>query len=248
MTKDPFGDRMKSYENQESFPEILDSNLPFYVRLDGRRFSKVTEKLPKPFCTSFRRCMETTGLLLFRQFRPDISYVCSDEISLGWKTAPIPEGQTSRYEFSGRRTKLLTLMSGFASTVFREYTLFNDQHFCGIDPFSLYPHFDARGYQPPNDIELANSFLWRMLEYRRNAVSAIAQTMFSQKELQGVKTETLKKMICEKLGVSRLENAYTLMDLCGEFNYRTKQHPERIGKAYMTFEDIMKGINNEPIT
>jgi tRNA(His) 5'-end guanylyltransferase len=183
MAKDPMGDRMKAYENQESFPETLDSSLPFYVRLDGRSFSKLTKKMVKPFDNKFTSIMDVIASSIFNEFNPTLVYVQSDEISIGWKTAPINEGQNSRYDFSGRRTKILTLLSGFASSIIsKEFE-------------TAYPHFDARGYQPPSDIELANSFLWRMYDCKRNSINSIGQSLYFQKHLSGISQEKLIELL-----------------------------------------------------
>jgi len=57
---------------------------PFFVRLDGRRFQAVAEKLhvDKPFDQTFAKCLVVAGKTLFKDsLNPALIYVASDEIS-----------------------------------------------------------------------------------------------------------------------------------------------------------------------
>jgi tRNA(His) 5'-end guanylyltransferase len=57
--------------------------------------------------------------------------------------------------------------------------------------------FDCRAFVLPKD-EVNNYFLWRQKDCERNAVSMVARTLFSDKELEGKSTEERKQMMAEK--------------------------------------------------
>ena len=61
------------------------------------------------------------------------------------------------------------------------------------------PHFDCRVFQLPNEMELANCFVWREIDAVRNSVSMLAQANFSHKSLQGLDSKQLQnKLLTEK--------------------------------------------------
>lgn len=59
------------------------------------------------------------------------------------------------------------------------------------------PHFDARVFQRPSKEEAANTFLWRAMDARKNAVSMIAQSRFSAKTLHGKDQAAMLSMLAE---------------------------------------------------
>ena len=62
----------------------------------------------------------------------------------------------------------------------------------------IIPSFDCRVFQLPNEIELANTFVWREIDAVRNSVSMLAQANFSHKELQGKDRKAMITMLEEK--------------------------------------------------
>jgi tRNA(His) 5'-end guanylyltransferase len=52
--------------------------------------------------------------------------------------------------------------------------------------------FDARVFQIPQKVEVENYFIWRQQDATRNSISSVAQSMYSPKELHGVKTDVCK--------------------------------------------------------
>lgn len=59
--------------------------------------------------------------------------------------------------------------------------------------------FDARVFMLPKD-EVCNYFIWRQQDASRNSIQAVAQNIFSCKEIQGKNTDELQEMIFQKTG------------------------------------------------
>lgn len=71
---------MKSYEAITNIK--LNNNEPAIARLDGHGFSKFTKGFTKPYDENFGNLMILTSLNLFKQYRANIVYTQSDEITL----------------------------------------------------------------------------------------------------------------------------------------------------------------------
>lgn len=220
--KDPMGDRIKQMESQGVQAFQFNDDLPLYIRLDGRSFSKLTKglKAAKPFDPRITSMMVNIADYLVRHFSADLAYVQSDEITIVWKQKPVSPGQVSRFMFSGRPVKLLTTMAASAASIatMEIYKSFGEHRIVS---------FDARAAQPKDDGELANAVLWRMFDCRRNAVQAIAQSIFSHKQLQGIDFNQQKAMIREHLG-SNLQWPWSRQSLLGTTLVHTPEGIEHI--------------------
>jgi tRNA(His) 5'-end guanylyltransferase len=64
--------------------------------------------------------------------------------------------------------------------------------------FNKMAQFDARVFQIPSRIEVENYFIWRQQDAVRNSISSVAQSLYSHKELNGVKTNEMQEMIFQK--------------------------------------------------
>lgn len=169
---DDFGGRMKAYEAVETGRK-LDVHLPIYARIDGRAFSSFTRGMVRPFDMRMTAAMIETTKHLVHATHARMGYVQSDEISLVW-LAGAPESDVF---FSGKIQKMCSVLASiaaakFATAIPSEYA-------------SRLPHFDARVFQLPDKIEAANVFLWRAMDARKNAISMVAQSRFSAKQLHG---------------------------------------------------------------
>lgn len=186
---DDFGNRMKAYEAVESQRLIL-QGAPVYIRLDGRSFSRFTSGLPRPYDPNVSWAMKKTTEELVRQFKADIAYTQSDEISLGWKNE-------SDFIFSGRIQKINSVLAGVASAAFMKacYRL------GGVyeeKAYNMLPSFDSRLFQTPDLMEMINAFIWRAQDCRKNATSMAARAHFSHKALQGKGQKEMKEMMQTK--------------------------------------------------
>jgi tRNA(His) 5'-end guanylyltransferase len=181
---DDFGNRMKAYEAAETARK-LDQMLPIYARIDGRAFSTFTRGMNKPFDMRMTAAMIETTKHLVHASHARIGYVQSDEISLVWLAAA-PESDVF---FSGKVQKMCSVLASLAAAKFATVipAEFTDR----------FPHFDARVFHLPSKDEAANAFLWRAMDARKNAISMVAQSLFSHKELHRKDQKAMLAMIAD---------------------------------------------------
>jgi len=101
------------HSKNEVFSQLcVPPDLPFFVRLDGRRFQAVSETIgaQKPFDEKFAKCLVASAIAMFQSgFTPALAYVVSDEINLLFLyTAP----------FRRRVEKINSILAGVASSAF----------------------------------------------------------------------------------------------------------------------------------
>jgi tRNA(His) guanylyltransferase len=186
---DLLGKQIKTWEKEYESRVIIPIE-PLIVRLDGRAFSKYTKKFEKPFSSVFSDLMISTTKFLCQAYKPDIAYVQSDEINLCF----LPKFTVGfQHIFGGRPVKISSVLAGQASSHFTRCIVE-----MGIDGT---PHFDGRTFTCIESNlgswrhETALYFLWRHKDATRNGILQYAQSLFSQKQLQGVKTEDVLHMI-----------------------------------------------------
>lgn len=181
---DEFGDRMKSYEGVET-SRRLDPRLPVYARIDGRSFSRFTRGMDRPFDAKMTEAMIATAAHLVHATHARMAYTQSDEISLIW----LAETAASDIFFSGKVQKMASVLASLAAAKFARV--------CPPGYEDRLPHFDARVFQLPSLTEGANAFLWRALDARKNAISMVAQSRFSPKQLHGKSQRDMLAMLTE---------------------------------------------------
>ena len=191
MTKDELGTYCKELESRGT-KEYADKRKPLLVRLDGRAFHTYTKGLKRPYDDRLSNCMLETTKKLIEEFHPRVGYTQSDEISLlFWAD---PEYLTSCHPFDGKVQKLTSVLAGLASSVFsleayktipekREYT----------------PHFDARVWSVDSYDDVVKTFVWRMIDARKNSVTMAAQSVYSHKELLNIHTDQKLIMLKDKV-------------------------------------------------
>ena len=216
MRFDELGTRIKQYEAQTTHRYLM-PGLPVYARIDGRAFCR---GLKKPFCYELVETMQEVTKSLVEETHAQLGYVQSDEISLCWL-------DINKAPFDGKLHKLESVLASLATSKFVNYiyekyfeAYFNYKGMEGKqDPhcehwgyqmdceawYPLYnkvkklnPSFDCRVFQLPNEMELANTFIWREIDAVRNSVSMLAQANFSHKELQGKDRKAMLTMLEEK--------------------------------------------------
>ena len=212
MRYEELGIRMKSFEYQTTCNKLI-PQLPIIARIDGRAFHTFCKGLQKPFCMELVETMQEVCKHLVFETKAQLGYVQSDEISLCWLSY-------DKAPFNGKLFKLQSVLSSMATAKFNNYittTYFTGKqiqdtmshitevasnevwkklfHKCIV----LNPSFDCRVFQLPNEIELANCFIWRELDAVRNSVQMVAQANFSHKQLQGLSSNELQnKLLIEK--------------------------------------------------
>ena len=190
MKKQPnkitLGDRMKKFESVTTDTSLV-PGIPVYVRLDGRSFHTFCNGLNKPFDMHFVEIMQEVTKYLHDKTGAAISYVQSDEISLGYL-------EPSKMPFDGRLFKIQSVFAGMASSMFTYLCLKSGQGRLIDRVERLMPHFDCRVCQMSLS-DMAGMFLFRSLDCLKNSVTMVAQSKFSHKRLQGVNTADKKKML-----------------------------------------------------
>lgn len=188
--KDMLGTRMKNYEFVETSRKF-DPTLPVYARIDGRSFSNFTKHMSRPYDVSMSNSMIDTMKYLVDKTNASIGYTQSDEISLAW---PGSVDHTKLF-FDGKVQKSCSVLAGMATAKFISAYIMN----FNTVPEGM-PHFDCRVFQLPSQTEVANTFLWRELDARKNAISMLARHHFSHKLLQGKSGKEMTNML-EGIGV-----------------------------------------------
>lgn len=187
--KDPLGDRMKIYEGIDA--HTLIPRLPICVRIDGRAFHTFTKKLKKPYDDDLCQLMVRTTKQLVKETKANIGYTQSDEISLILHN---PEPQSQAF-FGGKIQKLCSVLASIATAHF----VYHIPTY--LEKFklpTLTPTFDCRVWNVPSEIEAANVILWRWFDARRNSISTLAQTHFSNRQLHKKTTAEMLVLLKQK--------------------------------------------------
>ena len=182
-------DAMKEIEEVTTSTTLV-PNIPVYARLDGRCFHTFCRGLDKPFDKCFMELMRETTQYLHSKTGAVISYVQSDEISLGFLTP-------TAMPFERRLFKLQSVFAGMASSYFCINGLTTKlkekiERQC--------PHFDCRVCQMSLE-DMTKMFLFRANDCLKNSVSMVAQANFSHKRLQNANTNDRKRMLLEEKGI-----------------------------------------------
>lgn len=182
MIKDSLGDRMKRYEGASR--STLTPRMPIIVRVDGRSFHTFTKHCERPFDIDIANAMLAAAVGLMQDTHAELAYVQSDEISLllhGYKRF------SSKPYFDNEVQKIASVTASVASSSVSLTTR---------RPCS----FDARVFAVPES-DVCNYFVWRQKDAIRNSVQMVAQSLFSQKELDQRNCDKLKEM-CRSKGVN----------------------------------------------
>lgn len=185
MDKDSLGTRMKdNYE--KAFSYRLPSRMPIILRLDGKSFHSFTKGMDKPFDENLVDLMsELAWYMCTNTHTAQLAYVQSDEISIllhNYKKL-----DTCPY-FSNEVQKICSVSAGMASSYLSL-------------KYGREAIFDARVFVLPES-EVVNYFVWRQLDATRNSISMVAQSKFTQKELNGKSSKEMQEMMFQKDGTN----------------------------------------------
>lgn len=192
MSKDEFGDRIKGFESVCTSNK-LNRDLPVYLRLDGRSFSKLTKPFQRPHDPKFAWAMADTAKKVMAEFHADIGYCQSDEISLGW--LPLSEEESPIFDY--KVFKLTSVVASFASIVLYQ-NLIKLGGLYAERAKNMLPHMDARVFNVPSNLELINAFVWREHDALKNNVQLLARYNIGHKIMQGKPNSEVKQMLLEK--------------------------------------------------
>ena len=186
-----FGDRMKLYERREAGRRCMPL-LPICARIDGKRFSRWTEGLARPYDPRLSQLMHRVTAKLVRETQARIGYTQSDEISLVFHSRT----HAAQVFLDGRIQKLTSILASMTTAAFNH----------GVA--ELIPErrdrpaiFDCRVWTVPNLEEAANTLLWRERDATKNAVSMAARHYYSHAEIDG-KTSGEQQELLFRAGVN----------------------------------------------
>jgi tRNA(His) 5'-end guanylyltransferase len=171
--KDDLGNRMKEYELAEAGQRLMPT-LPICARIDGKRFSRFTEGLERPFDLRLSRLMIATTRYLVEETAACVGYTQSDEMSLVWHE---PDPRTKSF-LDRRVQKLTSILASMATGYFNAHLAAAIPEKAGSIAL-----FDCRVWAVPNREEAANVFLWRELDATKNSVSMAARAHYPHAEI-----------------------------------------------------------------
>lgn len=215
---DELGDRMKEYELAEAGRRLMPA-LPICARIDGKRFSKFTRDLARPFDERLSRLMVETTRFLVEETVARVGYTQSDEITLLWHDADV----RARSFLDRRVQKLTSILASMATGVFN----------AGLarllpEKASEIALFDCRVWAVPTREEAANVVLWRELDATKNSVSMAARAFYSHEQTTNKNNAQLHELLFQK-GINW--NDYPRFFKRGTFLRR-----ERVERAFTTLE------------
>ena len=213
MKYETLGDRMKgAYENK--YRLYLPERIPVIIRLDGKAFHTFCRGLKKPFDDLFISVMQDTMLDLCKNISGcKLGYVQSDEISLllvqtrdesqPWfdnniqKIVSVSASMATLYFNKNFEKRVFELMENYAKDK-SDYTEEELKYIDKLDSKIYTAMFDSRVFVIPKE-EVNNYFYWRQLDATRNSILSLAQSLYSDKEIHGIKCDALQdKMFTEK--------------------------------------------------
>lgn len=211
------GDRIKLfYENRSK--TYLTRRVPVILRLDGTHFHSFCRGLRKPYDPTFIKAMQLTTKSLCESIQGcKFGYVESDEISL-----LLTDYDTLKTDawFDYSVQKICSVAASMAAMFFNrhlkecvdefyEKNVKNNWHEDDNERYydvlkkkiELGGYFDARAFNLPEH-EVVNYFIWRQNDATRNSIQGLAQTNFSQKQLQGLNNSQLQDKLHEEKGIN----------------------------------------------
>lgn len=185
------GDRVKSFEGVEAKRFLLPGQ-PVMVRLDGRSFSRFTQGLSRPFDRGLRDLMVATARACAEESNALLAYTQSDEISL---VLPPRDPSGNQGYFGGRVSKITSCLAARCSVVFNHLLPQFLPSKSGDRRLSALPVFDCRVWTVPTRHDAVEAILWREVDARVNAISMATRAHFSAKQMEGVSSQEMKKML-----------------------------------------------------
>lgn len=181
--------RMKLYESV--YAKRLDPDLPIIIRVDGKNFSKYTKQFSKPFDMMLVYTMQHCAEMLAKELQGfTLAYHQSDEISF-----LVTKNPTSNSEvcFGGKVNKINSLCASYMAGYFNRYI----SDYTEIKKLAF---FDCRCFNVPYP-DVANYFLHRAKDWKRNSITMLGREHFSQKEMHGQNGAKVKFMLATQKDV-----------------------------------------------
>jgi tRNA(His) 5'-end guanylyltransferase len=192
MKNDELGSRMKdNYEDRTRFS--VPRRTYTVIRLDGKSFHTYTKGFQRPYDLGLMRVMDNTAIALCESIPGcKLAFVQSDEISL--IITDFDTIQTDAW-FGGNIQKMASVSASIATAHFNNGMYLDEEILANMDKIA---YFDSRVFTIPDRIEVCNYLIWRQQDTTRNSIQMGAQSMYSQKQLHGKKTNELQEMMFQK--------------------------------------------------
>lgn len=179
--KDALGDRIKRYE-LASQPQLL-PRCPVIVRVDGKAFHTWTKPFAKPFDNSIVDAMVGAAFETGHQMQGfKLGYVQSDEATF---LLTDYEQLSTQPWFGYELNKVVSVSASMFTAQF-------NRSFQSLNLPLAY--FDSRAFNVPED-DVANVFVWRQKDWRRNSIQMLARSRFSHRDLLGKNTAEMHAML-----------------------------------------------------
>lgn len=187
---DDLGDRMKKrYENRTRY--YLPRRTYTLLRIDGKSFHTYTKGFKRPFDEDLMDAMNITGEILCHHLSgSQFAYIQSDEISILLTDFDKPATEAW---FDGNVQKITSVSASIATAAFNTYIGQTE-----IGKTKKAAFFDSRVFTIPDSVEVENYFIWRQKDWTRNSITAVAQSLYSHRELHGKNTSEMQEMIFQK--------------------------------------------------
>ena len=197
MKKGTLEYRMKKfYENRTRI--YLPRRTYTLIHIDGKAFHTFTRGYKRPFDDNFIALMDNTAKYLCKKIQnAKLAYVQSDEISI--LMTDFDKLETSAW-FDNNVQKIVSVSASFATSEFnrlRYLDLITKDNIKEILTGKV-AEFDSRTYTISSKTEVMNYFIWRQKDATRNSISSTAQSLYSQKELNGKSSNDMQEMIFKK--------------------------------------------------
>lgn len=208
MKKDELGERMKeNYENRTRL--FLPRRTYTIIRLDGKAFHTYTKGFHRPYDLELMSLMDDTAVALCEGIQGALmAYVQSDEISI--LLTDFDTIHTDAW-FDGNIQKIVSVSASMATAAFNGLVLHNIANkalqgdskakidLAAAHANCLKPaYFDSRTFSIPDRNEVFNYFIWRQQDATRNSIQMGAQSLYSQKQLNGKNTSELQELMFQK--------------------------------------------------
>jgi tRNA(His) 5'-end guanylyltransferase len=213
-SKDALGTRMKEYyEDRTRFS--LTRRIHTIIRVDGKAFHTYTNGLERPFDNGLIIDMDDTAAYLCENIQgAKFAYVQSDEISI---LVTDFDSIATHAWYDNNLQKMCSISAALATAKFNQLRLLrlgrhkkyqvgdhqdrtvNVEEMLHLDDIDIeLAMFDSRVFQIPEREEVLNYFIWRQQDATRNSISAVAQSLYSHKELEGVSSDQKQELIFQK--------------------------------------------------
>lgn len=199
MDKTTLGNRMKGYEYTSRHKLVR--RMPVIIRIDGKAFHTLTEKMDKPYDEDFKNLMMNTArYLVSNVMNCKLAYVQSDEISL--LLVDYAKLETQAF-FGNVQSKIESVTASMATAIFNHN--FNSDIM--FDPNKRaeikqsFGMFDSRAWNIPHD-EVCNYFIWRQQDATRNSIQGLGQANLTKSQMKGINNHKVQELLITEKGIN----------------------------------------------